>query len=95
MCRPPTVIRGTLPADELKDKMSRGHFGAGARRPSRDSRAGGPRGVEVHASLVAGMLDGSIKKRPGEVLGLIRHDDRRGRIRWPSLPHLSAMWSRP
>ncbi len=65
------VIRGTLPADELKDKII--VVGTSAQGLV-DVRATSIRedlpGVEVHATLVAGILDGSIKNRPPEVLAL-------------------------
>ncbi len=89
------VIRGTLPADELKDKIiivgtsAQGLVDLRA-TPVQEDLAG----VEVHASLVAGILDGSIMQRPGEVLGLI------GAILLGLgvplavvMPRLSALWS--
>ncbi len=66
------VIRGTLPAEDLKDKIilvgtsAQGLVDLRA-TPVQEDLAG----VEVHAALVAGMLDGSIKNRPPEVLGIV------------------------
>ena len=89
------VIRGTLPADELKDKIiivgtsAQGLVDLRA-TPVQEDLAG----VEVHASLVAGMLDGSIKKRPGEVLGLIALMIVAVGVPLALfMPRLSAMWS--
>ena len=66
------VIRGTLPAEELKDKIILvGTSAAGLvdlrATPVREDLPG----VEAHAALVAGILDGTIKNRPPEVLGIV------------------------
>ncbi len=64
------VLRGTAPIDDLKNKIvlvgttTRGLF---------DLRstpvAGVYPGVEIHANLITGMLDGKIKQKPPYVLG--------------------------
>lgn len=65
------VIRGTLPAGHLKDRIA--IVGTSAQGLV-DMRSTAVRkdlpGVEVHASLVIGMLDGSLKSRPPEAVGL-------------------------
>ncbi|MGE0357689.1 MAG: CHASE2 domain-containing protein [Burkholderiales bacterium] len=89
------VIRGTLPADELKDKII--VVGTSAQGLV-DLRATSVRedlpGVEVHATLIAGILDGTIKNRPPEVLGItILLLVLVGVPLAILLPHLSATWS--
>ncbi len=64
------VLHGSAPLSDLKNKIVL----VGTTAPGlNDSRAVPVAsvypGVEVHASLIAGMLDGSIKKRPPYVLG--------------------------
>lgn len=89
------VIRGTLPADELKDKIIIvGTSAAGLvdlrATPIKEDLAG----VEVHAALVSGILDGTIKNRPPEVLGLVvLVICVIGIPLAVVLPRLSAMWS--
>ena len=66
------VIRGTLPVEDLKDKIVIvGTSAAGLvdlrATPVQEDLPG----VEAHAALVAGMLDGTIKNRPPEVLGIV------------------------
>ncbi len=65
------VIRGTLPADELKDKII--IVGTSAQglldlrsTPVREDYPG----VEVHANLISGFLDQTIMHKPAEVLGI-------------------------
>ncbi len=66
------VIRGTLPVEDLKDKIilvgtsAQGLVDLRATPIQEDLP-----GVEVHSALVAGMLDGTIKNRPPEVLGIV------------------------
>ena len=89
------VIRGTLPPDELKDKII--IVGTSAQGLV-DLRATSVRedlpGVEVHATLVAGILDGTIKNRPPEVLGItILLLTLVGIPLAVILPRLSALWS--
>ena len=65
------ALRGKLDKDELKDKIViMGTSAAGLldlrATPIREEMPG----VEIHASLVAGMLDQSIKSRPPEILGI-------------------------
>lgn len=89
------VIRGTLPADELKDKIIIvGTSAAGLvdlrATPVQEDLPG----VEAHAALVAGMLDGTIKNRPPEVLGIVVLMIAVVGIPLALfLPRLSAMWS--
>ena len=65
------VIRGTLGADELKDRIvlvgtsARGLVDVRATPKSEDLP-----GVEIHASVIAGALDNAIKSRPTEVLAI-------------------------
>jgi len=65
------VLRGTTGPDELKDKIvlvgrsGRGLVDARA-TPSREDLPG----VEIHASLISGALDSTIKFRPAQVLAL-------------------------
>ena len=65
------VIRGTLGADELKDRIvlvgtsARGLVDVRATPKAEDLP-----GVEIHASLIAGALDNAIKSRPTEVLAI-------------------------
>jgi adenylate cyclase len=65
------VIRGTLPAEELKDKIV--IVGTSA-QGLLDLRATPVRedfpGVEIHANLVSGFLDQTIKHKPAEVLAI-------------------------
>jgi adenylate cyclase len=65
------VIRGTLPADELRDKII--IVGTSA-QGLLDLRATPVRedfpGVEIHANLVSGFLDQTIKHRPAEVTAI-------------------------
>jgi adenylate cyclase len=65
------VIRGTLPADELKDKII--IVGTSAQGLV-DLRATPVRedfpGVEVHANLISGFLDQAIMHKPAEVLAI-------------------------
>ena len=65
------VLRGKLEKDELRDKIIiMGTSAAGLldlrATPVREDMAG----VEVHANLVAGILDQSIKSRPPEILSV-------------------------
>ena len=65
------ALRGKLEKDELKDKIViMGTSAAGLldlrSTPIREEMPG----VEIHASLVAGMLDNAIKSRPPEILGI-------------------------
>ena len=65
------VIRGTLGADELKDRIvlvgtsARGLVDVRATPKAEDLP-----GVEIHASLISGALDNAIKSRPTEVLAI-------------------------
>jgi adenylate cyclase len=62
------VMRGTLGADELKDRIvivgtsARGIFDVRATPTAEDLP-----GVEIHASLISGALDNAIKSRPTEL----------------------------
>ncbi|HEX4944863.1 MAG TPA: adenylate/guanylate cyclase domain-containing protein [Usitatibacteraceae bacterium] len=89
------VLRGTLPAGELKDKIiivgtsAQGLVDLRATPVQEDLP-----GVEVHATLVSGILDGTIKNRPPEVLGITAVLI--ALIGIPLaivLPRLSALWS--
>jgi len=65
------VIRGTLPADDLKDKIIIvGTSAAGLKDLRSTPISENLPGVEIHANLVAGILDQTIPQRPPEVLGL-------------------------
>jgi adenylate cyclase len=64
------VLHGTVPLDELKSKI----ILVGTTAPGLFDLRSTPvanvyPGVEIHANLIAGMLDGSIKQRPPYVLG--------------------------
>jgi adenylate cyclase len=65
------VIRGTLGADELKDRIvivgtsARGLVDVRA-TPTREDLPG----VEIHASLISGALDNAMKSRPAETLAI-------------------------
>jgi adenylate cyclase len=65
------VIRGTLGADELKDRIvivgtsARGLVDVRA-TPTREDLPG----AEVHASLISGALDNAMKSRPAETLAI-------------------------
>ncbi len=65
------VIRGTLGADELKDRIvivgtsARGLVDVRA-TPTREDLPG----VEIHASLISGALDNAMKSRPAEMLAI-------------------------
>jgi adenylate cyclase len=65
------VIRGTLGADELKDRIvlvgtsARGLVDVRATPTAEDLP-----GVEIHASLISGALDNAIKSRPTELLAI-------------------------
>ena len=65
------VIRGKLGADELKDRIvlvgtsARGLVDVRA-TPTREDLPG----VEIHASLISGALDGAMKSRPTETLAI-------------------------
>jgi adenylate cyclase len=65
------VIRGTLGADELKDRIvivgtsARGLVDVRA-TPTREDLPG----VEIHASLISGALDNVMKSRPAETLAI-------------------------
>ena len=65
------VIRGTLGADELKDRIvligtsARGLVDVRA-TPIREDLPG----VEIHASLISGALDNAVKSRPTETLAI-------------------------
>ena len=65
------VIRGTLGADELKDRIvivgtsARGLVDVRA-TPMREDLPG----VEMHASLISGALDNTMKSRPAEMLAI-------------------------
>ena len=89
------VIRGTLPVEDLKDKIVIvGTSAAGLvdlrATPVQEDLPG----VEAHAALVAGMLDGSIKNRPPEVLGIVVLVICLVGIPLAIfLPRLSALWS--
>jgi len=64
------VIQGTLPVDELKDKIVIiGTSAAGLKDLRATPVSENLPGVEIHANLVAGILDQSIKQRPPEILG--------------------------
>jgi len=65
------VIRGNLPADELKDKIVIVGTSAQGLLDLRSTpvREDFP-GVEVHANLVSGFLDQTIMHKPGEVLAI-------------------------
>jgi adenylate cyclase len=66
------VMRRTLPADELKDKIivvgtsAQGLVDLRATPIQEDLP-----GVEVHASLISGILDGTILNKPPEVQGIV------------------------
>ncbi|MCM2328210.1 MAG: adenylate/guanylate cyclase domain-containing protein [Lysobacter sp.] len=89
------VIRGTLATEELKDKIVLvGTSAAGLvdlrATPVQEDLPG----VEAHAALVAGMLDGTIKNRPPEVLGIVVLLICAIGIPLAfALPRLSAVWS--
>ena len=65
------MIRGTLGADELKDRIvivgtsARGLVDVRA-TPTREDLPG----VEIHASLISGALDNAMKSRPAEMLAI-------------------------
>ena len=64
------VLRGNTPPEELKNKIVL----VGTTAPGLNDLRAAPvgsvyPGVEIHANLIAGMLDGSIKQRPPYVLG--------------------------
>ncbi len=65
------VMRGTLGADELKDRIvivgtsARGLADVRATPTAEDLP-----GVEIHASLISGALDNAIKSRPAEMLAI-------------------------
>ena len=65
------VIRGTLGADELKDRIvlvgtsARGLVDVRA-TPAREDLPG----VEIHASLISGALDNAMKSRPTETIAI-------------------------
>jgi adenylate cyclase len=65
------VIRGTLGADELKDRIvlvgtsARGLVDVRATPTQEDLP-----GVEIHASLISGALDNAVKSRPTETLAI-------------------------
>jgi adenylate cyclase len=65
------VMRGTLGADELKDRIvivgtsARGLVDVRA-TPTREDLPG----VEIHASLIAGALDNAMKARPAEMVAI-------------------------
>ncbi len=65
------VMRGTLGADELKDRIvivgtsARGLVDVRA-TPTREDLPG----VEIHASLISGALDNAMKSRPAEMLAI-------------------------
>jgi adenylate cyclase len=65
------VIRGTLDADALKDRIA--VVGTSARGlvdvRATPTRADLP-GVEIHASLISGALDNALKSRPPEMLAI-------------------------
>ncbi len=65
------VIRGTLPADELKDRIIIVGTSAQGLLDLRSTpvREDFP-GVEVHANLISGFLDQSIMHKPAEVLAI-------------------------
>jgi adenylate cyclase len=65
------VVRGTLPADELRDKIIIVGTSAQGLLDLRSTpvREDFP-GVEVHANLVSGMLDQTIMFRPPEILAI-------------------------
>ena len=64
------VIRGTLPVEDLKDKIIIvGTSAAGLKDLRSTPVSENLPGVEIHANLVAGILDQSIRHRPPEVLG--------------------------
>ncbi|MBL0141295.1 MAG: adenylate/guanylate cyclase domain-containing protein [Betaproteobacteria bacterium] len=89
------VIRGTLPVEDLKDKIVIvGTSAAGLvdlrATPVREDLPG----VEAHAALVAGILDGTIKNRPPEVMGIVVLLVMLVGIPLAIvLPRLSAVWS--
>lgn len=64
------VLHGNTPLEDLKDKIVL----VGTTAPGLNDLRAAPvasvyPGVEIHANLIAGMLDGSIKQRPPYVLG--------------------------
>ena len=64
------VLHGNIPLDDLKNKIAL----VGTTAPGLYDLRAAPvasvyPGVEIHANLIAGMLDGSIKQRPPYVLG--------------------------
>ena len=64
------VLHGNAPLDDLKNKIVL----VGTTAPGLNDLRAAPvasvyPGVEIHANLIAGMLDGSIKQRPPYVLG--------------------------
>ena len=65
------MLRGTLGADELKDRIvivgtsAQGLVDVRA-TPTREDLPG----VEVHASLISGALDNTMKSRPAEMLAI-------------------------
>jgi len=64
------VLHGSTPLDELKNKiMLIGTTAPGLYDLRTAPVASVYPGVEIHANLIAGMLDGSIKQRPPYVLG--------------------------
>jgi adenylate cyclase len=64
------VVRGITPIDDLKNKIVL----VGTTAPGLNDLRAAPvesvyPGVEIHANLISGMLDGNIKQRPSYVLG--------------------------
>ncbi|HZZ92813.1 MAG TPA: adenylate/guanylate cyclase domain-containing protein [Usitatibacter sp.] len=65
------VIRGVLPADDLVDKIAIVGTSAQGLLDIRTTPVGEDYpGVEIHANMVSGILDGSIKQRPPEADGI-------------------------
>jgi adenylate cyclase len=65
------VIRGVLPADELVDKIAIVGTSAQGLLDIRTTPVGEDYpGVEVHANMVSGILDGTIKHRPPEATAI-------------------------
>ena len=64
------VLNDRIDVDELRGKIVLvGTTRAGPARPARDAGRPAYPGVEIHANLIAGMLDENIKHKPPYVLG--------------------------
>ncbi|HRE17519.1 MAG TPA: CHASE2 domain-containing protein, partial [Rhodocyclaceae bacterium] len=65
------VLRGKVPADALQGKIILVGTTAPGLKDLRVTPVGESYpGVEIHANMIAGMLDGTIKKKPAYVLGI-------------------------